>query len=505
MDPALLEKLENCQTLPSLPIVAMQVIEHAKRDDSDSKTIAIILEKDPALASKIVALANSAANFPRSPILTIQDAITRMGLDMTMTLALSFSFAKAIHDCNMNSMDHESFWKRCLISAAVSRAIANHLELEMPERFFLAGLIQDVGMLAMNEIESERYGVIYHSARNHEELYRFEKAEFRSAHTEVGAWLLSFWGMPDFYVDLIKSSHNGCNIKSTDEQKCIVFASEYAELWVLDDTHEQMGKLLHEADKCKLFNSKEVEEILDQVNGQLPSINNIFETNIRTEFTPSELIEEAKHLLVERNLKLMQQLANAKTEVANAKIEVAEVRASEKQLKDQLKKDQLTGVFNRSYVETISEKAFTRSLKTNTPLTVMFLDIDHFKQVNDKYGHQAGDLALRQFARALIKFSGKHCYVGRYGGEEFVVIMPGMSTDIAVTIADRIRTGLKKTPLKVSDNIRITLSSSVGIATFSPTQGHKFSNAENLLDAADKTMYQAKRAGRDQAMIYGTD
>jgi diguanylate cyclase (GGDEF)-like protein len=495
MDPALIEKLENCQTLPSLPIVAMQVIEHAKKDDSDSALIAGILEKDPALASKIVALANSAANFPRSPIVTVKDAITRMGLDMTMTLALSFSFAKAMHDCDMNSMDHEVFWRRCLVSGVVARVIAKYQGLDKPERFFLAGLIQDIGMLVINEIESDRYGVVYHSAQNHDELHRFEKGEFRTTHTDVGAWLLKFWGMPNFYVDLIKNSHSECTSKSSPELKSVVFAGKYAELWVLEDTPEQMGNLLDQGDKCKLFSSNEITEIIEQVTAQLPSINNVFETNIQTDFSAADLIEEAKHLLVERNLKLMQQLAQAQTEVA-------EVRASEKQLKDQLKKDQLTGIYNRTYIESISEKAFLRADKTKTPLTIMFLDIDHFKQVNDKYGHQSGDLALKQFARALIKFSGKNCYVGRYGGEEFVVVMPGISSDIAITIANRIRLGLKKTPLKVADNIRITLSSSVGIATHLPSQGKSFASAERLLDAADKTMYQAKRTGRDKAMIY---
>lgn len=495
MNQAFIEKLENCQTLPSLPIIAMQVIEHAKKEDSDSALIADILEKDPAMASKIVALANSAANFPRSPIVTVKDAITRMGLDMTMTLALSFSFAKAMHDCNMNSMDHELFWRRCLISGIACRVIARHLKLEKPERFFLAGLIQDIGMLAINEIESERYGVIYHSAANHEQLFLFEKAEFGVTHAEAGAWLLDYWGMPAFYVDLIRNSHEPCSKKSTGEQKSIAFACKYAELWVQENQKKEMGTLISQSDECRLFSNKEIEEIISAITTQIPSINSIFETNIETSFSPAELIEEAKHLLVERNLKLMQQLANARHEAEEA-------RANEKQLKEQLKKDQLTGVFNRAHIESISEKAFIRANKSGKPLTVMFLDIDHFKQVNDKYGHQTGDYALRLFARALMKYTGKNGYVGRYGGEEFVIIMPDISSDIAMTIARRIRDGLKQTPVKVNDTLRVTLKASAGIATH--TQGHSrsFSSADKLLDAADKMMYKAKNTGRDKAIVY---
>ncbi|MFG1489534.1 HDOD domain-containing protein, partial [Oceanospirillum sp. HFRX-1_2] len=108
MDPVLQDKLENCQTLPSLPAVAYQVIEHAKRSDTDSALIAGILEKDPALSAKVVALSNSAANMGARTIDSVKDAITRIGLDMTMTLALSFSFAKAMYNSQTNTMDHQT-------------------------------------------------------------------------------------------------------------------------------------------------------------------------------------------------------------------------------------------------------------------------------------------------------------------------------------------------------------------------------------------------------------
>ncbi|OPX55077.1 diguanylate cyclase (GGDEF) domain-containing protein [Oceanospirillum multiglobuliferum] len=495
MDSAFIKRLENCQTLPSLPVVAMRVIEEAKKNTSDSMLIADILEKDPALASKIVALSNSAANMPRTPIVTVRDAITRVGLEMTMTLALSFSFAKAMHNSNLNSMDHEVFWRRCLLSAVICRTIAQQLKLEKPERFFLAGLIQDIGMLAINELESDRYGVIYHSASSHNELTLFEKAEFKTTHPEAGAWLLQHWGMPEFYVELIKESHGTCTAKSTAEEKCIYFSGRFAELWDHDKRHELMSELINQSTLCKLFKAEEINQLVDRVTAQLPTMNQIFETNISTEFTSGSLIEEAKQLLVERNLALLQQLTQAQTEVAEAK-------AQQKSLQDQLKKDILTGVYNRAYIENISDKAFEKVKSANVPLSVMFLDIDHFKQVNDRYGHHAGDLALKLFARILMQVTGKKSYVGRYGGEEFVVIMPGLTSDVALTLANRIREMLKGNPVKVSDNVRLTINASIGIATQMPDASNPFISSEALLDAADKTMYKAKNTGRDKALVF---
>lgn len=495
MDSAFINRLENCQTLPSLPVVAMRVLEEAKKTSSDSRLISDILEKDPALSAKIVALSNSAANMPRTPIVTVRDAITRVGLEMTMTLALSFSFAKAMHNSNLNSMDHELFWRRCLLSAVICRTIAQELKLEKPERFFLAGLIQDIGMLAINELESDRYGVIYHSASNHNELTRYERAEFRVTHPEAGAWLLQRWGMPSFYVDLIKESHGACTAKSTPEEKCIYFSGRFAELWDHNERQELMSELINQSTQCRLFKTEEINQLVDRVTAQLPSVNQIFETNIRTEFTSGALIEEAKQLLVERNFALLQQLTQAKTEVAEAK-------AQQKNLQDQLKKDLLTGVFNRAYIESISDKAFEKVQSARIPLSVMFLDIDHFKQVNDRYGHHAGDLALKLFARILVQVSGKKCYVGRYGGEEFVVVMPGLTSDVALGLANRIREMLKNHPVKVAENVRLTINASIGIATQMPDAKSSFISAESLLDAADKTMYRAKNTGRDQALVF---
>lgn len=494
MDQVLLEKLENCKTLPSLPAVAYQVIEQSKRNDTDSALIAGILEKDPALAAKVVALSNSAANMGARTIDSVKDAITRIGLDMTMTLALSFSFAKAMYDSQTNTMDHESFWRRSLVSGVLGRVLAKKLKQEKPERFFLAGLVQDIGMLALNEVEMDRYGVIFHSAANHNELAEFERSQFNCDHSEVGAWLLAHWGMPAFYVNLVKNSHRSANKDLPAEEKIIIFSGHFAELWVHEQKPDLMSRLISESDNCRLFTQREISEIVDEVSAQLPALNEIFETDLQTSFSAAQLIEDAKQELVVRNMRLMQDLAKAKSEASEAK-------ANELQLKEQLKKDILTGVFNRAYIEAISEKAFKHSLQHSRPITVMFLDIDHFKQVNDRYGHQTGDTALRHFAKTLLSTAGKGGYVGRYGGEEFVIILPGVTTDTGLKMAKRIRESLEKNPITTPSGIRVPIRASVGIATHAPGQ-KEFSTISRLMAAADKTMYQAKKTGRDKALVF---
>ena len=494
MDPVILEKLENCQSLPSLPAVAYQVIEHTKCNDSDSALIANILEKDPALAAKVVALSNSAANMGAMKINSVKDAITRIGLDMTMTLALSFSFAKAMYDKQINTMDHQTFWRRALVSGVLGRVLASKMGQVKPERFFLAGLIQDIGILAFNEIEAERYGALFHNAKKHSELVKLEQKEFSTDHAELGAWLLANWGMPDFYVDLVKNSHNVINGDTDIDKQIVNISGNFAELWVQKDPEHVMSQLIKNNNKCRHFNTKEISDIVDEVSNQLPALNAVFETDVKTPFSIGYLIEEAKQLLVVHNMKLIGDLTKAQKEITEAK-------ANEAQLQEQLKKDILTNVFNRAYIGVVSDRAFKYSSDNNCPLSVMFLDIDHFKQVNDRYGHQAGDIALKQFAKTLVTASGKGCYVGRYGGEEFVILMPCITSDLAMIIAKKVREILQKNPVQIDHGIKVPISASVGIATYIPGQ-YEFSSAEHLMDAADKTMYQAKKNGRDQALIF---
>ena len=410
---------------------------------------------------------------------------------MTMTLGLSFSFAKAMYDTQVNTMDHNLFWKRCLISGTLARALAEKMAQPKPERFFLAGLIQDIGMLALNELESDTYGVLFHSASDHRELASFETSEFSADHAEAGAWLLSQWGMPDFYVQQVKSSHQSCNKSLSEETVIIPLSGLFAELWVRNERAQVMAELIEIGKSCNLFDNKEINDIVDRVSAQLPDLNAIFETNLSTNFSTSSLIEEGKQQLVTRNLKLIQDLAQAQSDACAA-------RADQEKLKEQLKRDILTGVFNRAYIESISERAFYHAKERASPLTVMFLDIDHFKEVNDRYGHQAGDKALKHFARILVNTTGKGYYVGRYGGEEFVVIMPGMTAEIGLKLAARIRTALKQNPVGLSSGTELPLCASVGIAAYVPGQSD-FLTAERLMDAADKSMYIAKKSGRDRA------
>jgi diguanylate cyclase (GGDEF)-like protein len=167
--------------------------------------------------------------------------------------------------------------------------------------------------------------------------------------------------------------------------------------------------------------------------------------------------------------------------------------------------DSKTGLLNAGTWEREAAAEVARAVRTHTSLAVALIDIDHFKVVNDSFGHLAGDRALRTVARALPIFLREYDLVGRFGGEEFALLLPQAKARDAFRIAERIRAHIGNMPITVSDDAGaepVRLSISIGVAALG-AQWDTSSGTQltELLAAADGALYQAKRDGRDQVCV----
>jgi diguanylate cyclase (GGDEF)-like protein len=155
--------------------------------------------------------------------------------------------------------------------------------------------------------------------------------------------------------------------------------------------------------------------------------------------------------------------------------------------------DGLTGVWNRRYLDLTLRKEIERAQRFGRPLSVLMLDIDRFKRVNDRLGHQRGDEVLVEVTRRMIdQLRASIDVVGRYGGEEFVVLLPETPAAGALVVAEKIRTAIRDEPMQGAGDVSITVS--VGVSTY-PEDG---SHSDQLIRSADDAMYRAKAAGRDR-------
>ena len=160
----------------------------------------------------------------------------------------------------------------------------------------------------------------------------------------------------------------------------------------------------------------------------------------------------------------------------------------------QATRDPLTMLWNRSAIFDCLHREISRLERENTPLGVVMLDIDHFKSINDTYGHLAGDELLRQTAQRLRSAVRLYDSAGRYGGEEFLILLPGCSGDYLEAHAERVRAAFSDEPMRIGQ-IEIPITASIG-ATFALPSHHP--QPEGLIRAADDALYQAKREGRDR-------
>ena len=166
--------------------------------------------------------------------------------------------------------------------------------------------------------------------------------------------------------------------------------------------------------------------------------------------------------------------------------------------KDASLSDRLTEARNRRYLETVSDRQVAGMLERNEPFSLALLDIDHFKRVNDTFGHDAGDKVLRIVAEVVRKRLRKSDTFVRYGGEEFLVLLPGAEKEAAVVILEAIRKGIETTQLSLVDgNDPTHITASAGLASFPEDAVDDFSSMQKL---ADERLYQAKSNGRNQCV-----
>ena len=167
-------------------------------------------------------------------------------------------------------------------------------------------------------------------------------------------------------------------------------------------------------------------------------------------------------------------------------------------LRTQAIRDPLTGLFNRRYMQEALERELHRAEVGITPLTILMLDLDNFKTFNDNWGHEAGDVLLKQLGALMESRTRREDVACRFGGEEFVLILPGVNATVGQRRAEEFREGVRDLKIEHEGKLLPPAGVSIGLACF-PEHGTR---GEDLLRAADKALYTAKARGRDQVVVY---
>jgi diguanylate cyclase (GGDEF)-like protein len=483
--PELLQhQLKSCRTLPSVPAVVVRILELCRDEDVAIDEIAQVVSRDPSLATKLLRVSNSAFYAIRYEVTTVNRAISVLGINATLSLTLSFSLAKNLRKSDGTGFDHIAFWRRSAIAAAAGRILAGPANKNLREEFFLSGLLQDIGMLTLNEALPKAYDPLIAEAKgSHRKLVDLEREHLGTDHAIVGAWLLEHWNIPEKYQVAVAASHDpsiAMESEAANLGMAAFVSGQIAEIWT--DPFAATGVARDAAIDCLGMSPERFESLLGEVAAAIPEVTNDLGINIGGEDMVNQLLDQAREALVTLSMQAQKQV---------------------QEIRDLSRQDRLTSVYNRNYLEDVLLLQFEAASRSGQPLSVLFIDIDHFKKVNDTYGHEMGDTVLVGVAgiiRAGVRASD---IITRYGGDEFVCLLPKTTAQEAGIIGERLLAAIASSPQLTENKKEIRITISLGCATYS--RRHSFNDPKQLLSAADRCLYTAKAAGRNRlAMMDST-
>ncbi|MEX0829389.1 MAG: GGDEF domain-containing protein [Nitrospirales bacterium] len=493
ISPELERKLKTCRSLPSPPAYALRIIDLVNDPELDIDQAVKVFSLDPVIVSKILRIANSPLYANQRKIDTLHMAILVLGLNATKSLALSFSLITGLrqgkHDASLN---HPLYWKRTGLAAAASRVLGTYSELRCLEELFIAALLQDIGMLALDRLSPDLYGDPTLNQRQHTQIIDHERRQLGCSHADVGGWLLTQWRLPDRLHMAVTYSENPLELESDDEEekfvRCVAGAGTLTDLLLNDG---QDGTFQSTMEKLKIWlgiSHKHLPKLLEQLQPVLTEVDALFDMNISHEAHPEDLIDMARESQLLTSLHLCHEVEKLKEGKINLEVQY-------EQLQNSAQRDELTKLYNRSFLDEYLETLFKKSLRDGGTFTLGFLDLDHFKQVNDTHGHSVGDQILKAAAELLQAQVRAHDVVGRYGGEEFLIVLPETAPSCVEEVFQRILKALRQARYALSTGQKIGVTASIGIATHSPE--HPYATIGHLIDAADQALYQVKHHGRN--------
>jgi diguanylate cyclase (GGDEF)-like protein len=490
------DRLERCRTLPTLPALALKVLELCQNEDLNLNEIATVIGNDPALAAKLLRMANSPVSGLKRPARTVSHALALLGINTVRTLALSFSLASDLKKPGKGVQ--QGVWKRSILSAISAREIARVVESRLAEEAFLAALLQDIGALALAQVEPKVCAANWEKAKgDHTLLIDLEREAFGTDHAEVTQWLLTRWKLPGLFSDAAGSSHMVETVRDPHDdsgtiEKIVRLSGWIADIWIREDAAPAIELARQRAQSILNLGEDKLPAILKEIAAAMTGeVAKLFEVDVGSAEDIQGILEQAKEALVVATFRADQQADDARQSAT-------ELEQKNRELAEESQTDKLTRLSNRDRCDRYLAEQFHVAQVKGRPLSVLFCDVDFFKKVNDGYGHAVGDIVLVTVAGLLAHRMRGADLVARYGGEEFVILLPDTPAVGAKVVAERLRARVEAADIAYGGEQPMKVTMSVGIASLEP--GSTYPSPLDLVKAADGALYAAKRGGRNRVV-----
>jgi diguanylate cyclase (GGDEF)-like protein len=487
-------RLGSLSYLPTTVAVAMKFVELGKNPEADPGDYAKVISSDSSLSSKLLSLANSSWFGVRNKVTKPHIAVNLLGLGTIRTLAMSYCLTGLHNELHLSSEESKMFWSASLCKAVAARQYATRFDSKAADEAFAVGLFEDFALPVMYAVDRQVVGeLLQDSSLSGQAHVQRERELFNLDHAEAGRILAQKLGLPELFVDAVAFHHQRSRLKELTDRTILADAAHVASLlphalnaWNQQDA-EELRMFLAQAKPQAI----DADEFLAGVQKEFDQLMAYFEPGDAPRISLVELLECATKEVADHTTRLMGTVHEMLQQAASAGREVEQLLKQHNQLEQAATRDGLTGVLNREgFKERVSE-VLARAARYRSGVAVIFMDLDHFKMLNDRFGHACGDEALQAVADTISSGVRQSDLVGRLGGDEFVVVLSGCSEDVAAEIASRLVQAVGAQTLKNAPVARLSISAGL---LWVPPEGVG-RPLDKLLSAADELMYEAKRQG----------
>lgn len=458
------------------------------------------IKADAALAGRILKAANSSTVAARREISDLKQAAMMLGKKTVSTLALSFSLADKSLSDDSHAELFESFWNQSLITGVAASVLAKKYRSMPHDEAFLIGLLSRIGRLGALSFAPEQFAASSEiSVRSGTIVDTIPLAKLGMCCEELTLQYMRSWMLPEDFI-----SHVECMQDASHRDRMLIDREDTATDRVAASTilrvsaavgqfftgentgvalatiHELMDPYFEDSGQC-------VDELVKEVLEEFSKYSEMLDADRNAFGTPAEMHAHAMSHLTEIMLA-------PETPVQSSSESISEVDWLKNRVSDlatQLTLDPMTSIFNRSYFDMQLEKSIAVARLVDRYVTVLFVDINEFKQVNDVHGHDVGDAVICSVAKSLKSIVRNSDIVARYGGDEFVILCEMSLSDGLEAQAQRITNATKNLTAECR-GLTVEISLAIGGASGSPDGSRDF--AERLLRESDEAMYEAKES-----------
>ncbi|MDA1015632.1 MAG: GGDEF domain-containing protein, partial [Planctomycetota bacterium] len=423
-----IDKILGSSQLPTVPTVALRLLELCRDPDVEMSDIVDTVKSDPAIPAKLLKATNSSFFSFNSEVTSLSKAVPLLGTTVVTSLAMSFSLVEAAMPSGPLADYYRDYWKQSVVQACAAELLA---EPGVECEYFLAGLLIDLGKLAMlKTFPNEYVAVMQAVAAEQLPVCLIERRDLGMTHFDIGMALMKQWKLPTALVECVQHHHESpeelATLKDLPNFRLIQatnLAAAFGEYFCCEYKGHALKHIEQVLEIHPRFEVVDLAKLLESIKQRISEAENLFPVQADDFPDPTDLMAEASEHLAEVAMREHQAKAQATALHEQAERDKVELQTQNKELRQQAMHDPLTRLYNRNFFEAAIEREFGRCARGALPIGVIFADIDHFKSLNDNYGHPFGDYVLKRVSKVLNGVLRQSDVLARFGGEEFIVLV----------------------------------------------------------------------------------